>query len=110
MARGPVCGLLFSRAEVRQSQTWSRQSLCVQSVPGLHHGQQVLMSTSAFFPSKLKPSYSMEESSELMDIGIHSVISLQPPREDNEAIKVGPLVPDTAGPGQSRRPQLPAPL
>ncbi|XP_058521134.1 maestro heat-like repeat-containing protein family member 2A isoform X1 [Ochotona princeps] len=37
--------------------------------------------------SKLKPSYSMEESSELLDIGIHSVISLQPPGDNNEAIK-----------------------
>lgn len=41
-------------------------------------------------PSKLKPFYSTEESSELMDISIHSVISLQLPREDNESIKVGP--------------------
>uniref|UniRef100_A0A2K6FDH7 Maestro heat like repeat family member 2A n=1 Tax=Propithecus coquereli TaxID=379532 RepID=A0A2K6FDH7_PROCO len=39
--------------------------------------------------SKLKPFYSTEENSELMDIGIHSVISLQPPREDNESITVG---------------------
>ncbi|XP_013012759.2 maestro heat-like repeat-containing protein family member 2A [Cavia porcellus] len=37
--------------------------------------------------SKLKPFYSMEESSELMEISIHSVISLQPPGEDNESIK-----------------------
>ncbi|EPY76269.1 HEAT repeat-containing protein 7B1 [Camelus ferus] len=36
--------------------------------------------------SKLKPFYSTEESSELMDISIHSVISLQPPGE-NESIK-----------------------
>uniref|UniRef100_A0A8C2W633 Maestro heat like repeat family member 2A n=1 Tax=Chinchilla lanigera TaxID=34839 RepID=A0A8C2W633_CHILA len=37
--------------------------------------------------SKLRPFYSTEESSELMEISIHSVISLQPPGEDNEAIK-----------------------
>ncbi|XP_008054484.1 maestro heat-like repeat-containing protein family member 2A [Carlito syrichta] len=37
--------------------------------------------------SKLKPFYKMEENSELMDISIHSVISLQPPGEDNESIK-----------------------
>lgn len=43
----------------------------------------------ASFPSKLKPFYSLEESSELMDIGIHSVISLQPPGGDNESMKVG---------------------
>ncbi|KAI4580349.1 hypothetical protein MJT46_001717 [Ovis ammon polii x Ovis aries] len=38
--------------------------------------------------SKLKPFYSTEESSELMDISIHSVISLQPPGESNESVKV----------------------
>ncbi|XDB48141.1 hypothetical protein AB1E18_001724 [Capra hircus] len=37
--------------------------------------------------SKLKPFYSTEESSDLMDISIHSVISLQPPGESNESIK-----------------------
>ncbi|KAF4022035.1 hypothetical protein G4228_013098 [Cervus hanglu yarkandensis] len=37
--------------------------------------------------SKLKPFYSTEESSELMDISIHSVISLQPTGESNESIK-----------------------
>ncbi|KAB0388173.1 hypothetical protein FD755_003129 [Muntiacus reevesi] len=37
--------------------------------------------------SKLKPFYSTEESNELMDISIHSVISLQPPGESNESIK-----------------------
>ncbi|CAI9152513.1 unnamed protein product [Rangifer tarandus platyrhynchus] len=37
--------------------------------------------------SKLKPFYSTEERSELMDISIHSVISLQPPGESNESIK-----------------------
>ncbi|XP_008570486.1 PREDICTED: maestro heat-like repeat-containing protein family member 2A [Galeopterus variegatus] len=37
--------------------------------------------------SKLKPFYSMEENSELMDISIHAVISLQPPGEDNEPMK-----------------------
>uniref|UniRef100_A0A8D1FVC6 Maestro heat like repeat family member 2A n=1 Tax=Sus scrofa TaxID=9823 RepID=A0A8D1FVC6_PIG len=37
--------------------------------------------------SKLRPYYSTEENSELMDIGIHSVISLQPPGENNESIK-----------------------
>ncbi|XP_011726346.2 maestro heat-like repeat-containing protein family member 2A isoform X4 [Macaca nemestrina] len=37
--------------------------------------------------SKLKPFYSTEENSELMDISIHSVISLQLPGEDNESIK-----------------------
>ncbi|XP_036109258.1 maestro heat-like repeat-containing protein family member 2A [Molossus molossus] len=37
--------------------------------------------------SKVRPFYSAEENSELMDIGIHSVISLQPPAEDNESIK-----------------------
>uniref|UniRef100_A0A8C5KPY9 Maestro heat-like repeat family member 2A n=1 Tax=Jaculus jaculus TaxID=51337 RepID=A0A8C5KPY9_JACJA len=37
--------------------------------------------------SPLKPFYSSEESSELMDISIQSVISLQPPGEDNESIK-----------------------
>ncbi|XP_040087892.1 maestro heat-like repeat-containing protein family member 2A [Oryx dammah] len=37
--------------------------------------------------SKLKPFYPTEESSELMDISIHSVISLQPPGESNESIK-----------------------
>lgn len=42
------------------------------------------------FLSNLKPFYSMEENNELMDISIHSVISLQPPAEDNESIQVGP--------------------
>ncbi|VTJ60688.1 Hypothetical predicted protein [Marmota monax] len=37
--------------------------------------------------SKLRPFYSIEESKELMDISLHSVISLQPPGEDNESIK-----------------------
>ncbi|XP_044922736.1 maestro heat-like repeat-containing protein family member 2A [Mustela putorius furo] len=37
--------------------------------------------------SNLKPFYSTEESNELMDISIHSVISLQPPAEDNESIQ-----------------------
>nr|XP_020768222.1 maestro heat-like repeat-containing protein family member 2A isoform X3 [Odocoileus virginianus texanus] len=37
--------------------------------------------------SKLKPFYSTEERSELMDISTHSVISLQPPGESNESIK-----------------------
>ncbi|KAM6152765.1 LOW QUALITY PROTEIN: maestro heat-like repeat-containing protein family member 2A [Erethizon dorsatum] len=37
--------------------------------------------------SKLRPFYSSEESSELMEISILSVISLQPPGEDNESIK-----------------------
>ncbi|XP_052048275.1 maestro heat-like repeat-containing protein family member 2A [Apodemus sylvaticus] len=37
--------------------------------------------------STLKPFYSPEESTELMDIGIHTVISLQPPGEDNESVK-----------------------
>ncbi|XP_048663951.1 maestro heat-like repeat-containing protein family member 2A [Marmota marmota marmota] len=37
--------------------------------------------------SKLRPFYSIEESNELMDISLHSVISLQPPGEDNESIK-----------------------
>uniref|UniRef100_A0A2K6PU24 Maestro heat like repeat family member 2A n=1 Tax=Rhinopithecus roxellana TaxID=61622 RepID=A0A2K6PU24_RHIRO len=37
--------------------------------------------------SKLKPFYSTEENSELMDISIHSIISLQLPGEDNESIK-----------------------
>ncbi|ELK14350.1 Protein LOC339766 [Pteropus alecto] len=37
--------------------------------------------------SKVKPFYSTEENSELMDISIHSLISLQPPGEDNESIK-----------------------
>lgn len=45
------------------------------------------------FPSKVKPFYSTEEVSELMDISIHSLISLQPPGEDNESIKVGPSGP-----------------
>ena len=45
------------------------------------------------FSSKLKPFYSTEESSELMDISIHSVISLQPSGESNESIKVGPSAP-----------------
>lgn len=40
-------------------------------------------------PSKVKPFYSTEENNELMDISIHSLISLQPPGEDNESIKVG---------------------
>ncbi|XP_060049806.1 maestro heat-like repeat-containing protein family member 2A isoform X2 [Erinaceus europaeus] len=38
--------------------------------------------------SKVKPFYSLEESIELMDISIHSVISLRPPGEDNESIKI----------------------
>ncbi|KAK2108259.1 Maestro heat-like repeat-containing protein member 2A [Saguinus oedipus] len=38
-------------------------------------------------PVKLKPFYSTEENSELIDISIHSVISLQLPGEDNESIK-----------------------
>nr|KAF6496503.1 maestro heat like repeat family member 2A [Rousettus aegyptiacus] len=37
--------------------------------------------------SKVKPFYSAEENNELMDISIHSLISLQPPGEDNESIK-----------------------
>ncbi|XP_070279352.1 maestro heat-like repeat-containing protein family member 2A [Myotis yumanensis] len=37
--------------------------------------------------SKVKPFYTTEENSELMDISIHSVISLQPPGKDNESIK-----------------------
>ncbi|XP_004674818.1 PREDICTED: maestro heat-like repeat-containing protein family member 2A [Condylura cristata] len=37
--------------------------------------------------STLRPFYSTEESSELMDISLHAVISLQPPAEDNESIK-----------------------
>ncbi|XP_042806522.1 maestro heat-like repeat-containing protein family member 2A isoform X4 [Panthera leo] len=37
--------------------------------------------------SSLKPFYSTEENNELMDISIHSVISLQPPLEDNESIQ-----------------------
>ncbi|XP_042851655.1 maestro heat-like repeat-containing protein family member 2A isoform X5 [Panthera tigris] len=37
--------------------------------------------------SCLKPFYSTEENNELMDISIHSVISLQPPLEDNESIQ-----------------------
>jgi hypothetical protein len=37
----------------------------------------------------MKPFYSPEESTELMDISIHTVISLQPPGEDNESVKVG---------------------
>ncbi|MEJ1272161.1 maestro heat-like repeat family member 2A [Cricetulus griseus] len=37
--------------------------------------------------STLKPFYSSEESIELMDISIHTVISLQPPGEDNDSIK-----------------------
>ena len=45
------------------------------------------------FPSKLKPFYSTEENSELVDISIRSVISLQPPGENNESIKVGPSGP-----------------
>lgn len=44
-------------------------------------------------PSKVKPLYSTEENSELMDISIHSVISLLPPGEDNESILVGPSEP-----------------
>nr|XP_056840613.1 maestro heat-like repeat-containing protein family member 2A isoform X3 [Rattus norvegicus] len=38
--------------------------------------------------SMLKPFYSPEESTELMDISIHTVISLQPPGEDNESVKI----------------------
>ncbi|KAM7339674.1 hypothetical protein ACRRTK_000289 [Alexandromys fortis] len=38
--------------------------------------------------STLKPFYSSEESMELMDISIHAIISLQPPGEDNESIKL----------------------
>lgn len=45
------------------------------------------------FLSKVKPFYSTEENSELMDISMHSVISLQPPEKDNESIKVGPSEP-----------------
>ncbi|XP_066089105.1 maestro heat-like repeat-containing protein family member 2A [Saccopteryx bilineata] len=37
--------------------------------------------------SQVKPSYSTEENSELMDISMNSVISLQPPGKDNESIK-----------------------
>uniref|UniRef100_A0A452UBG3 Maestro heat like repeat family member 2A n=1 Tax=Ursus maritimus TaxID=29073 RepID=A0A452UBG3_URSMA len=37
--------------------------------------------------SNLKPFYSTEENNELMDISIRSVISLQPPAEDNESIQ-----------------------
>nr|XP_048297730.1 maestro heat-like repeat-containing protein family member 2A [Myodes glareolus] len=37
--------------------------------------------------STLKPFYSSEESMELMDISIHTIISLQPPGEDNESVK-----------------------
>ncbi|CAO2625359.1 Maestro heat-like repeat-containing protein family member 2A [Lemmus lemmus] len=38
--------------------------------------------------STLKPFYSSEESMELMDISIHAIISLQPPGEDNESVKI----------------------
>ncbi|XP_006866874.1 PREDICTED: maestro heat-like repeat-containing protein family member 2A [Chrysochloris asiatica] len=38
--------------------------------------------------SKLKPFYSVEENSELMDISIQSVIPLQPPAEDSDSIKI----------------------
>ncbi|KAM9248418.1 maestro heat-like repeat-containing protein family member 2A [Dugong dugon] len=38
--------------------------------------------------SKLKPFYSVEENSELMDISLHSVMSLQPPGEDNDSMKI----------------------
>ncbi|XP_019483814.1 PREDICTED: maestro heat-like repeat-containing protein family member 2A [Hipposideros armiger] len=37
--------------------------------------------------SKVKPFYSTEENSELMDVCTHSFISLQPPGEDNESSK-----------------------
>ncbi|XP_028364817.1 maestro heat-like repeat-containing protein family member 2A [Phyllostomus discolor] len=36
--------------------------------------------------SKVTPFYSLEENSDLMDISMHSVISLPPPGEDNESI------------------------
>ncbi|KAB0340015.1 hypothetical protein FD754_023473, partial [Muntiacus muntjak] len=45
------------------------------------------LSSYHFFLYKLKPFYSTEESNELMDISIHSVISLQPPGESNESMK-----------------------
>ncbi|KAH0509409.1 Maestro heat-like repeat-containing protein family member 2A [Microtus ochrogaster] len=38
--------------------------------------------------STLKPFYSSEESMDLMDISIHAIISLQPPGEDNESVKL----------------------
>uniref|UniRef100_A0A8C0ZNJ2 Maestro heat-like repeat-containing protein family member 2A n=1 Tax=Castor canadensis TaxID=51338 RepID=A0A8C0ZNJ2_CASCN len=37
--------------------------------------------------STLKPFYSTEENKEMMDIGIHSIIPLYPPGEENESIK-----------------------
>jgi hypothetical protein len=43
----------------------------------------------ASFSSTLKPFYSTEENKEMMDIGIHSIIPLYPPGEENESIKVG---------------------
>ncbi|XP_006893585.1 PREDICTED: maestro heat-like repeat-containing protein family member 2A [Elephantulus edwardii] len=36
--------------------------------------------------SKLKPLYSVEETNELMGIGVHAVISLTPPRQDDDSI------------------------
>ncbi|KAM6169935.1 maestro heat-like repeat-containing protein family member 2A [Rhynchocyon petersi] len=37
--------------------------------------------------SKLKPFYSVEEKDALMDIGLHSLISIVPPEEENDSIK-----------------------
>lgn len=62
-----------------------------QTGQGLHSLVTPLLTLS--FPSKLKPFYSTEENSELMDVCIHSFISLQPPGEDNESRKVGPSGP-----------------
>ncbi|XP_030181975.1 maestro heat-like repeat-containing protein family member 2A [Lynx canadensis] len=45
------------------------------------------MAIEALSHLSLKPFYSTEENNELMDISIHSVISLQPPLEDNESIQ-----------------------
>lgn len=53
----------------------------------------VAFSVASSVPSQVKPLYSTEENSELMDISMHSVISLPPPGEDNESIVVGPSEP-----------------
>lgn len=65
---------------------------CAVGWQGLNSPLTTPLVTSSFL-SNLKPFYSTEENNELMDISIHSVISLQPPAEDNESVQVGPSGP-----------------
>ncbi|XP_054426726.1 maestro heat-like repeat-containing protein family member 2A [Pteronotus mesoamericanus] len=54
---------------------------------GLASPVRIMAMEALWHLSELKPFYSTEENSELMDASIHSVVSLVPPGEDNESIK-----------------------